>query len=315
MTKATANIVKRCDDVPQKLRFSPNAGFAIRPSSPILMRWPCFTPARRRHLGTGLLLARCTQTIYRMPASSKKHYEGVAQVFYLWYSPWLSPTSSTSQDALRPVAPPPWELAPNQESPAQTNAFDCEVRNYITRPLPLSSPKRQAWASELDGCIQDGAPWPRSFTKIMSRMVSPRRVSTEIMRDPDCGWRVLAEPSSWNCARTVSIAALSTAPALGPSSSSGLSSWVRWQRTGHALAPSIRTGSEVHAQPEASDNTRAGAHEERHAKRASNHHPELVRTLVGQQPIAESAQGNQSDDDRVQEVGNQRIGPGRTNDD
>src|SRR5271166_5433503 len=40
MTKATANIVKRCDDVPQKLRFSPNAGFAIRPSLPILMRWP-----------------------------------------------------------------------------------------------------------------------------------------------------------------------------------------------------------------------------------------------------------------------------------
>ena len=40
MTKATANIVKRCDDVPQKLRFSPNGGFAIRPSSPILMRWP-----------------------------------------------------------------------------------------------------------------------------------------------------------------------------------------------------------------------------------------------------------------------------------
>ena len=40
ITKANANIVKRCDDVPQKLRFSPNAGFAIRPSSPILMRWP-----------------------------------------------------------------------------------------------------------------------------------------------------------------------------------------------------------------------------------------------------------------------------------
>ena len=40
ITKATAHIVKRCDDVPQKLRFSPNAGFAIRPSSPILMRWP-----------------------------------------------------------------------------------------------------------------------------------------------------------------------------------------------------------------------------------------------------------------------------------
>ena len=44
MTKATANIVKRCDDVPQKLRFSPNTGFAIRPSSPILMRWPCQPP-------------------------------------------------------------------------------------------------------------------------------------------------------------------------------------------------------------------------------------------------------------------------------
>ena len=41
ITKATANIVKRCDDVPQKLRFSPNAGSAIRPSLPILMRWPC----------------------------------------------------------------------------------------------------------------------------------------------------------------------------------------------------------------------------------------------------------------------------------
>jgi len=40
ITKATENIVKRCDDVPQKLRFSPNAGPAIRPSSPILMRWP-----------------------------------------------------------------------------------------------------------------------------------------------------------------------------------------------------------------------------------------------------------------------------------
>src|SRR5208337_2982573 len=26
--------------VPQKPRFSPNAGFAIRPSPPILMRWP-----------------------------------------------------------------------------------------------------------------------------------------------------------------------------------------------------------------------------------------------------------------------------------
>ena len=32
--------MKRCDNVPQKLRFSPNAGSAIRPSSPILMRWP-----------------------------------------------------------------------------------------------------------------------------------------------------------------------------------------------------------------------------------------------------------------------------------
>src|SRR5271166_3045227 len=40
ITKATTNIVKRCDDVPQKPRFSPNAGFAIRPSPPILMRWP-----------------------------------------------------------------------------------------------------------------------------------------------------------------------------------------------------------------------------------------------------------------------------------
>ena len=27
--------------MPQKPRFSLNAGFAIRPSPPILMRWPC----------------------------------------------------------------------------------------------------------------------------------------------------------------------------------------------------------------------------------------------------------------------------------
>src|SRR5271157_2961874 len=54
MTKATANIVKRCDDVPQKLRFSPNAGFAIRPSSPILMRWPWSSgPAVRIRDGSG----------------------------------------------------------------------------------------------------------------------------------------------------------------------------------------------------------------------------------------------------------------------
>src|SRR5271157_1062890 len=40
ITKATTNIVERCENVPQKPRFSPNAGFAIRPRPPILMRWP-----------------------------------------------------------------------------------------------------------------------------------------------------------------------------------------------------------------------------------------------------------------------------------
>ena len=44
ITKATTNIVERCENVPQKPRFSPNAGFAIRPSPPILMRWPCRPP-------------------------------------------------------------------------------------------------------------------------------------------------------------------------------------------------------------------------------------------------------------------------------
>ena len=48
MTKATTNLVKRYEDVPQRLRFSPNAEFAIHPSPPILMRWPwSWTPAAR----------------------------------------------------------------------------------------------------------------------------------------------------------------------------------------------------------------------------------------------------------------------------
>src|SRR5208282_4724012 len=38
--KATTNLVKTREDVPQKLRFFPNAGFAIRSNPPILMRWP-----------------------------------------------------------------------------------------------------------------------------------------------------------------------------------------------------------------------------------------------------------------------------------
>ena len=40
ITKATTNIVEICENVPQKPGFSLNAGFAIRPSPPILMRWP-----------------------------------------------------------------------------------------------------------------------------------------------------------------------------------------------------------------------------------------------------------------------------------
>ena len=43
-TKATTNLVKRCDDVPQRFSFPPNAELAIRPSPPILMRWPCPAP-------------------------------------------------------------------------------------------------------------------------------------------------------------------------------------------------------------------------------------------------------------------------------
>ena len=39
-TKATTNILKRCEDVPQRFSFPPNAELAIRPSPPILMRWP-----------------------------------------------------------------------------------------------------------------------------------------------------------------------------------------------------------------------------------------------------------------------------------
>ena len=50
-TKATTNLVKRCDNVPQRFSFPPNAELAIRPSPPILMRWPWATtqvyPARK----------------------------------------------------------------------------------------------------------------------------------------------------------------------------------------------------------------------------------------------------------------------------
>ena len=40
MTKATINRVKRCEYMPQRFSFPPNAELAIRPSPPILMRWP-----------------------------------------------------------------------------------------------------------------------------------------------------------------------------------------------------------------------------------------------------------------------------------
>src|SRR5271165_853437 len=39
-TKATTNLVKRCEYVPQRFSFPPNAELAIRPSPPMLIRWP-----------------------------------------------------------------------------------------------------------------------------------------------------------------------------------------------------------------------------------------------------------------------------------
>ena len=44
MTKATTNLVKTREDVPQKLRFFPNAGFAIRSNPPILCGGPGNAP-------------------------------------------------------------------------------------------------------------------------------------------------------------------------------------------------------------------------------------------------------------------------------
>src|SRR5271157_6165962 len=74
MTKATANIVKRCDDVPQKLRFSPNAGFAICPSSPILMRWPC----QPRRAGNWLIVGKRPrlEVFHDTPASRSRINRG-----------------------------------------------------------------------------------------------------------------------------------------------------------------------------------------------------------------------------------------------
>ncbi len=43
-TKATTKRVKRCEDMPQRFSFPPNAELAIRPSPPILMRWPWVRP-------------------------------------------------------------------------------------------------------------------------------------------------------------------------------------------------------------------------------------------------------------------------------
>ena len=40
MTKTTTTRVKRCEYVPQRFSFPPNAELAIPPSPPILMRWP-----------------------------------------------------------------------------------------------------------------------------------------------------------------------------------------------------------------------------------------------------------------------------------
>ena len=42
-TKATTHLVKRCEHVPKRFSFPPNAELAIRPSPPILMRWPWAT--------------------------------------------------------------------------------------------------------------------------------------------------------------------------------------------------------------------------------------------------------------------------------
>ena len=39
-TKATTNLVQRCEDVPKRFSFPLNSELAIRPSPPILMRWP-----------------------------------------------------------------------------------------------------------------------------------------------------------------------------------------------------------------------------------------------------------------------------------
>src|SRR5208337_4684635 len=71
ITKATTNIVKRCENVPQKPRLSPNAGFAIRPTPPILMRWPWLAQSvnqaalkRLHQISAEMLLAEHLNAMY-----------------------------------------------------------------------------------------------------------------------------------------------------------------------------------------------------------------------------------------------------------
>ena len=73
ITKATTNIVERCENVPQKPRFSPNAGFAIRPSPPILMRWPC---PRCATTARGLAGSQNEPKSWRAPGSLPPRLQG-----------------------------------------------------------------------------------------------------------------------------------------------------------------------------------------------------------------------------------------------
>jgi hypothetical protein len=111
ITKATANIVKRCDNVPQKLRFSPNAGSAIRPSSPILMRWPWGYPTELPQIRACRLPAPASSSHEVATSAIRRRYVDMDQV-----SMYLACFPSTVPE----TAPPSFHGVPRVGSPAST---------------------------------------------------------------------------------------------------------------------------------------------------------------------------------------------------
>ncbi len=110
-------------------------------------------------------------------------------------------SSQTGRPRVRSRSPLSW-ISPMKSRPAvrikmcpikvHRDVPDCNRRSNasgIERPTMKRKAGKTTSASVMPSalggwmwCIQEGAPWPRSLTKIIKRIVSPRRTSTEATR-------------------------------------------------------------------------------------------------------------------------------------